>query len=175
MKMTQLISSVSELRENIRRYNEHAREFAELMPYARSWYALASGTVWLFGPSKFIGYHAMSPQDYLGSPYEPQRHGRVHRNDVNSVLDGRVTEKILQRWSTLIEEGHPDFERLHTALNEMCARHGKKPNSLARISIVSPESGSPAQSFTDDLVSLLAAVYRALTPAQRSAFRRQIA
>jgi hypothetical protein len=174
MKKMQLIASVSQLRENIHRYNAHAEKFADLMPYARSWYALAKGTGWLFGPSKFIGYEGMRPQDYLGSPYDREKHGRVHSNDVNSVLDGRVTEKVLQRWTNLIEEGHPDFERLHTALNTMCAGYGKKPNSLARISIVRPDNESSAQSFTDDLVSLMAAVYRALTPAQKSAFRRQI-
>ena len=173
--MSQLVSSVSQVMENIRRYNQHAEAFAELMPYARSWYALANGRAWLFGPSKYIGYQNMNPQDYLGSPYNRQKRGRVQRNDVNTVLDGRVTEKVLQRWSELIEAGHPDFEPLHRALNEICARYGKKPNSLARISIVRQETGPASPGFTDDLVNSLALVFRALTPAQKSAFRRQIA
>jgi LmbE family N-acetylglucosaminyl deacetylase len=90
-------------------------------------------------------------------------------------LDGRVTEGVLKRWSVLVEEGHPDHESLHSALNALCARHGKKPNSLARISIIKEGREASASGFSDELVTLLAAVFRGLTPAQKSEFRRQIA
>jgi len=90
-------------------------------------------------------------------------------------LDGRVTEGVLKRWSELVEEGHPDYESLHSALNALCARYGKKPNSLARISIIKEGGRTSAAVFSDELVTLLAAVFQGLTPAQKSEFRRQIA
>jgi hypothetical protein len=62
-------------------------------------------------------------------------------------LDGRVTEGVLKRWSVLVEEGHPDHESLHSALNGLCARHGKKPNSLARISIIKEGREASASGF----------------------------
>jgi hypothetical protein len=88
-------------------------------------------------------------------------------------LDGRVTEGVLSRWSEPVEKGHPDYDDLHTALNELCARYGKKPNTLARISIINLESETPVPAFTDDLVALLAAVFHGLTPAQKLSFHRQ--
>jgi len=57
----------------------------------------------------------------------------------------------------------------------LCARYGKKPNSLARISIIKEGREASAPGFSDELVTLLAAVFRGLTPAQKSEFRRQIA
>jgi hypothetical protein len=151
-----LVTSPSHAIENVQRYNRNLAKFADLMPYARAWYALKTKDAWLFGPSKYIGYQGLSPDDY-----------------VTLDLDGRVTESVLQRWSELIEDGHPQYKELHTALNELCARHGKKPNSLARISIIqSAADHSVPQVFTDDLVALLAAVFRSLSPAQKAAFRK---
>jgi hypothetical protein len=90
-------------------------------------------------------------------------------------FDGRVTEKVLQKWSELVEEGHPKYEELHGALNEFCARFSKKANSRARISIIrATEGASPGPLFPDDLVPLMVAVYQKLTPAQKSAFRQQV-
>lgn len=144
------------------------------MPYNRSWYALRTDAGWLLGPSKYIGYQNLSPEEYLGSPYSAERHGPVVQRDKSGMpLDGRVTEGMLQRWSELVEEGHPDYESLHSALNALCARYGKKPNSLARISMVKEGREAAAPAFSDELVSLLAAVFRGLTPAQKSEFRRQ--
>jgi hypothetical protein len=129
------------------------------MPYARSWYALRTGKSWLLGPSKFVGYQ-IGPEEYLKAA---------------TLLDGRVTESVLRRWSTLVEQGHNDYNDLHTALNELCARQGKKPNNLARISIIKSETEPVVSASDDNLVRLLAAVFRSLTPAQKSAFRKQVA
>jgi hypothetical protein len=150
--------------------------FAALMPYNRSWYAVSRESGWFLGPSKYIGYQNLSPEEYLGSPYSAERHGRmVQRDKSGMALDGRVTEGVLRRWSELVEEGHPDYESLHSALNALCARYGKKPNSLARISIVKEAREAAAPAFSDELVSLLAVVFKGLTAAQKSEFRRQIA
>ena len=157
-------------------YNEQADRFAELMPYNRSWYALRTDVGWLLGPSKYIGYQNLSPEEYFGSLYSAEKRGRMVQHNKSALpLDGRVTEGVLKRWSVLVEEGHPDHESLHSALNALCARYGKKPNSLARISIIKEGREASAPGFSDELVTLLAAVFRGLTPAQKSEFRRQIA
>jgi hypothetical protein len=172
----ELVSSVAKLVENINRYNDHAEMFAELMPYNRAWYALRRESGWLLGPSKYIGYENLSPEEYLGSPYSAEKRGRLVQRDKSGLpLDGRVTEGVLKRWSELVEEGHPDYDSLQSALNALCGRHGKKPNSLARISIIKEGRETSAPAFSDELVTLLAAVFRGLTPAQKSEFRRQIA
>jgi hypothetical protein len=170
--MVKLISSVRQLAENVRRYNQNAAKFADLMPYNRAWYALLTDEGWLLGPSKFVGYD-ITPEEYLGSAYSSEKHGRILRGR-EATLDGRVTEGVLQRWSTLVEKGHPDYEDLYTALNELCARYGKKPNTLARISIIETEADKQPAFIDDDLVALLAAVFRRLTPAQKSAFHSQV-
>jgi hypothetical protein len=172
----ELVSSVAQLVDNIKRYNEQAAVFAALMPFNRSWYAVGTETGWLLGPSKFIGYQNLSAEEYLGRPYSAEMRGRADLRDNNTMpLDGRVTEGVLKRWSDLVEDGRPEYEDLHSALNALCARYGKKPNSLARISIVKESREASAPVFGDELVTLLAAVFRGLTPAQKTAFRRHIA
>jgi len=146
-----LVTNPVQAIDNVQRYNRNLGKFTDLMPYARAWYAIKNKDGWLFAPSKYVGYQELSPDDYL-----------------TLDLDGRVTESVLERWSTLIADGHPQYEELHTALNELCARHGKKPNSLARIAIIQTAAAPPA--FTDELVELLAAVYRQLSPAQHAIF-----
>jgi hypothetical protein len=82
----------------------------------------------------------------------------------------------LKQWSELVEEGHPSYNDVNAALSELCGRYGKKPNTLARISIVKPESQEGARPmFEDEFVSLMVGLYRRLTPAQKSAFRKQVA
>lgn len=161
--MATLTSSVARLETRIREYHKQAKEMAGRMPFNRAWYAVRSEKEWLFGPSKFVGYADLTPKDYL----ELER----------GSLDGRVTEGALQSFSELVEEGHPKYEELHTALKGFCARFGKKPNSLARISRVKTKDKevSAEPMFADDLVPLMVAVYRRLTPAQKSAFRKHAA
>jgi hypothetical protein len=171
MNMTKLISSIDQLADNVRRYNKSAAKFADLMPYNRAWYALRTKDGWLLGPSKFVGYD-ISTKEYLGSAYSAEKRGRFLRG--NETLDGPVTKGVLKRWSTLVEQGQPDYDDLHTALNELCGRYGKKPNTLARISIIRTEAEQEVAPAADDLVMLLAAVFRGLTPAQKSAFRKQV-
>ena len=128
------------------------------MAYSRAWYALRSKEGWVLAPSKFIGYEGMDAETY--------------RRERGTELDGRATEKVLDRWCDLVEQGHPQYGELHAALAALFAQHGKTPNTLARISIVRGD-GTPAQAApTDELVNLLAAVYRRLPATQQSAFRK---
>jgi hypothetical protein len=153
-----LITSREQLEENIRRYAASAGELADLMAYSRAFYALRGEDGWLLGPSKFVGYEEMDADTY--------------RREKGQKLNGRATEKRLAKFADLIEEGHPEYEGLHAALDELFARHDKTPNTLARISIVRAEGASAAVPPTDDLVNLLAAVYHRLPATQQSAFRR---
>jgi hypothetical protein len=73
--MVKIVTSVSQVIDNVRRFNQKAEKFAGLMPYYRSWYALRTDGSWLLGPSKYIGY-SLSPEEYLGSPYSTEKHGR---------------------------------------------------------------------------------------------------
>jgi len=173
--MAELVTSVTQVIGQVRTFNKKADRFAEPMPYYRAWYALRTGDGWLLGPSKYIGYN-LSPDEYLGSPYSIEKHGRINRDKAAKPLDGRVTEGVLKRWSELVEEGHQDYNALHTTLNQLCARYGKKPNSKARISIIRSEAEEKeTPEFGDELVALMVGVYRKLTPAQKSSFRKQVA
>jgi hypothetical protein len=153
-----LVTTPEQVTENIHRYNDDAPKFADLMPFARAWYALETEAGWLLAPSKVIGYQNLNADEYLA------RRGP-------DLLDGRVTESVIQQWAELVEEGHPLFATLRQELNALCARFGKKPNALARISIIHGSNKQPPAA-SDDLVSLLAAVFKSLSPAQRSAFHR---
>lgn len=78
------------------------------------------------------------------SPYDTTARGRVSKRDKEAApLDDRATKGVLGRWSELIEKGHPFYNELHTALNQLCDRYGKKPNGLCRVSVVSTD---PAES-----------------------------
>jgi len=154
------ITAVENMIENIQRYNDGINDAAAaLMPYARSWYALQSGDGWLFGPSKFIGYKGLTVEAYLKCEGD------------QFWLDGRVAERVLQQWADLVEGGDPRYHEVHLALSELCARFGRKPNTLARISIVRT-GRQTVGAHPDELVALLAAVFRGLPPAQKAAFRK---
>ena len=152
-----LVTSVEQLVENIRRYTASGDEMQALMAYSRAWYALRTVDGWMLGPSKFVGYEEMDADTY-----------RKHKD----MLDGRVTEKALGKWADLIEAGHPHYEELHAVLAELFAPYGKTPNLRARISIVRTEAKPAEVAPADELVALLAAVYRRLPAAQQSTFRR---
>jgi hypothetical protein len=161
--METLVSSLARLEARIMEYQKGAGAMADVLPYNRAWYAIKREKGWLFGPSKFVGYDDLTAEQYMEGASEN--------------LDGRVTEGVLGKWSELVEEGHPKYEELHAALSKFCAHFGKKPNSRARISLVRPskEASTTEPMYNDELVALMAAVYRKLTPAQKSAFRKQAA
>jgi hypothetical protein len=155
-----LVTSPDQVRENIHRYNDNASKFAVLMPFARAWYALQTESGWLLAPSKMIGYQNLNADEYLAR----------HREGTD-LLDGRVTESVIQQWAELVEEGHPLYATLRQELNTLGARFGKKPNALARISILHGSNKQPPGA-SDDLVTLLAAVFNSLSPAQQTAFHK---
>ena len=100
MRVVKLISSVYQLADNVRRYNKSAAKFANLMPYNRAWYALRTKDGWLLGPSKFVGYD-ISPEEYLGSAYSTEKHGRVcatERRCLSMVASPKASSSDGQPW-----------------------------------------------------------------------------
>lgn len=149
-------TSVTKVIETILRFNSEKERYTETVPHARAWYAFKDPVKgYLFGPSKVIGYEDINADMYLGN-----------END----LDGRVTEAVLKRWSTPVGKGHPLYQTLHVALNEFCGELGKKPNSLARFSLLTNDEDQDMPA--DEIVSLLAAVFNKLNPAQKAAFQK---
>lgn len=146
---------------NILTYNRNAVQFADLMPHARAWYAYESKDGWVVAPSKVIGYQNLEPKEYLNRDKETQ------------PIDGRITEKILQSWSELVEQGHPLHDQLWRVLKSLCAQFGKKPNDLARISIIYFNEADQS-SQEDEFVSFLADGFNRLTASQKTAFRTLI-
>lgn len=170
--MAELVSSPQQVIENVVRYSEHPDRLSDLMAMTRAWYAVKRGDQWLFGPSKFVGYVEMTPERYLQAEYSHNEHGRV--DAAGTVMDGRITEGIIRKWSQPIEPGHALYEELSQALAIFCARYQKKPNSRARLSVLVGDQPEMPLELDDDLVALMIAIFQRLTPAQRTAFRRAV-
>jgi uncharacterized protein (DUF433 family) len=124
-----LIASSEEARENIRRFSEELaknRELAEIMAYARAWYAYRDARgAWSFAPSKFIGYSGNTARTYL----------RTHKQ-----RDGRVTERVLSRWFEEVRPDTPLYGELLEKLQQLFGRYGKAPNRLLRISVLAADT-----------------------------------
>jgi hypothetical protein len=170
--MAELVSSPQQVVDNVVRYSEHPDRLSDFIAMTRAWYAVKHNDQWLFGPSKFVGYAEMTPERYLDAEYSRNDHGRV--DAAGTVMDGRITEGIIRKWSQPIEPGHPLYAELSQALATFCARYKKKPNNRARLSVVVVDQPEMLPELEDDLVALMIAIFRRLTPAQRSAFRRAV-
>jgi hypothetical protein len=129
MQPITLIQSVNEAITNISLFNvalnddENSSRLVKLLPHVQAWYAIEDEDGYHFGPSKFIGYANMSAQLYAD---ETGATGR---------LDGRVTEKRLSPWASIITPDDSRYEKLSAALARFCGDHGAFPNKRARISI----------------------------------------
>ena len=55
-----LVTSPDQVIKNIHRYNDNASKFADLMPFARAWYALQTKAGWLLAPSE--GHRLSEPR-----------------------------------------------------------------------------------------------------------------
>ena len=169
--MVSLVVSVDQVVDNIVRYHGDPSSMVELMGMTRAWYATQVNGEWWFGPSKFVGYAGMTAEAYLASEYEPEKHGRVAEG--GAVMDGRVTEGVIRRWAEAISPGHPLYRELSDALHVFCAKYGKKPNSRARLSIVSSKTAEPTPDADGaSMVPLLVAAFERLTPDEKREFAR---
>lgn len=116
--------SVDEVVENIRRYNKEIdvqQRLAARIKQHPAWYAVQAGdNSWLFGPSKFVGYHGANAQDYLAS---------------YSRKDGRDTEPALSQWFEQVDKNSALGRQLWTSFVAFAQRFGKTPNANWRVSV----------------------------------------
>lgn len=120
---TQLVTDDLAACENISAFASELSKtpgLADIMSYARSWYAWRVDGTWKLGPSKFVGYSRNSGSDYIKS---------------HNKRDGRLTERALSRWFAEVAPGSPLFHEIFEALSEMFAQYGKTPNKRFRLHV----------------------------------------
>ena len=108
-----LVACLEAAVENISRYQIDVREeqaLAKEMRRVRVWYAVKSEAgVWLFAPSKFVGYAANT--------------GRAHVSERDNRNGGR-TENVLQRWFKVVPHDSRLGTELDAALRRFVQAHG---------------------------------------------------
>ncbi len=153
--MLPLVASPAEAAAGIRSFYKLRGGYRDVMPHARSWYALEIDGGYLLGPSKVIGYRGMTPAIYF-------------ENNA-TALDGRATESALQPLSQPVPLGSVLHRELLRELSDLCALYGSKPNKLARFAIV----GEHADAHDGErFVELVAGAYMRMSAKEQAAFRR---
>jgi uncharacterized protein (DUF433 family) len=121
-----LITSAAQAEQHIRRYAKQLQRSSALREragYARAWYALRGDEGWIFAPSKFVGYHYASAEDYLKD------------SGGEGPRDGRQTERVLEQWFEVVEPHTRLGRELAEALRVFLSRFGQAPNARARINV----------------------------------------
>jgi len=161
MSLPKLVHSPSQVIGNIANFETHAPELIDRISNARAWYATKLNGKWRFGHSKFIGYDGLSAKSYI---------------KLSQELDGRVTEKRLSEWFVVLDPNTSLYREVRSALDEFLGRFGKTPNSLMRIAVLKDDVEAEVEAPpADNLVKLLAAVYRQLDQQKRAEFKKLIA
>lgn len=124
--MARLVKSPEEALRGIQKFQDHAEDVADRLSHVRAWYACQDSTgKWLFGPSKFIGYHKMTAEVFL---------------DHDNGLDGRKTEACLQDWFEEVSPTSRQGQELHRLLADYLDQYGKAPSRVARINVLTEPS-----------------------------------
>jgi uncharacterized protein (DUF433 family) len=122
-----LVTKLGDARANIARYEAATIDTPRLLEraaYARSWYAERDEHGgWRLAPSKFVGYHYATAEDYLAD------------SGATGDRDGRQTERALARWFAPVPSGSPLAAELQAALECFLARAARSPNAAARINV----------------------------------------
>lgn len=123
-----VVTSPAEVIENIATYMRSVAEEERLQARIKqhpAWYAVKDlQERWLFGPSKFIGYHQANAKDYLAS---------------YSRKDGKETEPALSAWFEQVDIGTPLGRELHDEFIRFAEKFGKTPNVNWRVSVTQEE------------------------------------
>jgi uncharacterized protein (DUF433 family) len=121
---TRVVTSLEEAAANIRTYAQSVRRYEKLAARIKqhpAWYAIRDTDArWLFGPSKFIGYHQANPTDYLAS---------------YSRRDGKETEPALSAWFVQVGEDTPLGRELRSEFIRFAEQFGKSPHAHWRVSV----------------------------------------
>lgn len=164
MRSITLVQSANEAVANIRMFNDALNDnqasppLVRLLPHVQAWYAIEDDGEYLFGPSKYIGYTAMTAELY------------AEETGATGRLDGRVTEKRLSPWATPMTEDDSRYEKLHAALARLCADYGTFPNKRARISIFEPSDKGAVTEM--EQVKALSVLIRALSSDAKRELKR---
>lgn len=125
MSADQIVSSKQDVLRNILNYEAEVsrdRLLRGRMKRHPAWYAFQDdGGHWHFGPSKYVGYSAMTPSMYL--------------ENSSSLLDGRETEPALKAWFEEVPEGTDLHAALSEAFGTFAAKLGTSANKRWRISV----------------------------------------
>lgn len=124
MTLQRVVISEDEAVGNIVRYNAEIVSQPRLAARIKqhpAWYAVQSTEgVWMFGPSKFVGYQDASAKNYLAS---------------YSRKDGRDTEPALKEWFEQVDQASSLGKVLRQAFISFAQRFGKTPNANWRVSV----------------------------------------
>ncbi len=134
--------------ENVRSFSVAVASSPDLqsrLSNARAWYAVQDGNTWSFGPSKWAGYQGMTAERYL---------------DPADGIDGRLTEKHLNKWFEFLPSNSSQHLDLLKKLGAFTAKYGKQPCRAVRISIIQDKGHENDE--TDELVKLLVKVAQRL-------------
>lgn len=112
------VTSHEEVKENVQQFNEDLKEGLDIrtqLSQFRHWYYIHE--IDMFGPSKYIGYKNMTTSKY----------------NRGSGLDGRDTERILQKWFSVLPKGSKNEIELRQRLNLLLGAYNKEMKSNALI------------------------------------------
>lgn len=147
--MRPTVSKPSEAVQNVLRFSSELNAKPALqarLGQIHAWYAFRQKDgVWLFGPSKFVGYPNNTAEEYL----------RTAREEA----DGRQTEKALGQWFARVDPASGLGRTLMGALRNFLAQWNRVPRSDARISVISEQPGTIAgarEQIDEMLFSLIA-------------------
>lgn len=166
--MKNLVSNQTQVLKNIAGFVDKISTSAGLqsrLSYARAWYAVQdSNGQWLFGPSKFVGYDGLSPDEYIKSTYS---------------LDGRATEAQLSQWFVKVEANEALHGELSGQLTQLLARYGKVASAKTRFNVLidtyDQKTSALVSQSGDELFKLLLAVAKTLPPEQLRKLKASLA
>ncbi|WP_139201638.1 hypothetical protein [Gemmobacter aquatilis] len=160
--MARLVTNRQEAVDMIHKFQNEARSIEDRLSHVRAWYACKDHSgKWLFGASKFIGYHEMDAATFL---------------DPDNGLDGRKTEKQLQEWFDEVPTTSALSGTLHEKLASYLDTFGKVPSRVARINVLrEPQASDTNADLHQKLVDMILLVARTLPDDQRRHLKQRMA
>ena len=119
-----VVLSLEEVNKNIGVYARAVAGYPALASRIRhhpAWYATRDETGhWIFGPSKFVGYHGANAKDYLAG---------------YSRKDGKETEPALSEWFAQVDLETALGRELREAFVKFAEGFARTPNARWRVSV----------------------------------------
>lgn len=164
MSLPPLVSNLTQALASIRSFqheittNGGDNELVRTLGHFRAFYVIRENGVNLYAPSKYCGVHGLTADRY---------------GEVSDRLDGRRTEVALRPWFVEVADG-PERDELMAGLHAYLARFGKKPSTLARVSVLRDEVATSGAETTPParLAEALLTLFRSLPAEAQSEFRR---